>query len=353
MKTLVVKLGSSTVADARGRLRLGLLRARVAEIADLVAAGDRVVLVSSGAIACGQSRLGMRERPQRIAALQAASAVGQGRLFGAWERLLRQRGLAAAQVLLTSSDFSRRESYVNAGATLRRLLGWQVVPVVNENDTTATDEIRFGDNDVLAAQVAILLRADLLLLLTDRDGVFTADPQRDPEARLVERLDDEDLVAGAAVSDTGGRGVGGMAGKVAAARMAAAADVRTVIANGARDDVIPGAIGGEVVGTMVRPRPTGESAFRLWLRYAKPVRGTLEIDAGAAHALVCAGGSLLPVGVTAVHGSFAAGDAVAVMAPGRRELARGLTAMSAREVRRVAGLRSDEARRCCRTPTKK
>jgi glutamate 5-kinase len=344
MRTLVVKLGSSTVADTRGRLRLGLLGARVAEIAGLVAAGDRVVLVSSGAIACGQSRLGMQERPRRIEALQAASAVGQGRLFGAWERLLRQRGLAAAQVLLTSTDFARRESYVNAGATLRRLLTWHVVPVVNENDTTGTDEIRFGDNDVLAAQVAILLRADLLLLLTDQDGVFTADPGRDSGARLVERLDDQEVVAAAVVGGSGGRGVGGMAGKVVAARMAAAADVRTVIANGAHEDVIRRAAGGERVGTVARPHPTGESAFGLWLRYAKPVRGTLEIDAGAAQALVSTGGSLLPVGVTAVHGSFSAGDAVAVIAPDRREVARGLTTMSAREVRRVAGLRSDQVR---------
>ena len=155
-------------------------------------------------------------------------------------------------MLLTSTDFARRESYVNAGATLRRLLGWHVVPVVNENDTTGTDEIRFGDNDVLAAQVAIMLRADLLVLLTDRDGVFTADPGRDSTARLVERLDDEDLVSAAALEGSGARGVGGMAGKVAAARMAAAADVRTVIASGARDDVIRCAVSGEAVGTLAR-----------------------------------------------------------------------------------------------------
>ena len=344
MKTIVVKLGSTTVADGRGRLRRAVLSALIAEVAELTAAGHRVVVVSSGAIACGQSALGLRERPDRMADLQAASAVGQGRLFAAYARLCGRHGRTAAQVLLTSTDFAQRGSYVNARATLRRLLAWHIVPIVNENDTTATDEIRFGDNDVLAAQVAILLRADLLLLLTDRDGVFTADPGRHSGARLVERLDDEDLVAGAAVGSTGGRGVGGMAGKVAAARMAAAADVRTVIANGARDDVILCAVSGEAVGTVARPHPTGESAFRLWLRYAKPVRGTLEVDAGAAQALVCTGGSLLPVGVTAVHGSFSAGDAVAVMAPGRRELARGLTAMSAREVRRVAGLRSDQAR---------
>ncbi len=283
MKTIVVKLGSSTVADARGRLRLALLRARVAEIAELVAAGDRVVLVSSGAIACGQSRLGLPERPRRIPALQAASAVGQGRLFGAWERLLRRRGLDRGPGAPDEQDFAQRASYVNARATLRRLLGWQVVPVVNENDTTATDEIRFGDNDVLAAQVAIMLRADLLVLLTDRDGLFTADPRRDPQARLIERLDDRaDLVAPRCVERLRRPWGRRHAGKVAAALMAAAADVSTVIANGARDDVIRGASRAKPVGTLARPRPAGESAFKLWLRYAKPVRGTLEVDAGAA-----------------------------------------------------------------------
>src|SRR5674476_1117458 len=225
-------------------------------------------------------------------------------------------------------------SYVNARNTLRRLLGWGVVPAVNENDTTATDEIRFGDNDVLAAQVAIMLRASMLVLLTDQDGLYTSDPRRDPEARLVAR------VVGAASR----RGAGGMRGKVAAAVMAAAADVRTVIANGARPGILAAAVAGEPVGTIVSPRPAGVSAFKLWLRYAKPVCGTLEVDAGAARALASGGGSLLPVGVRAVHGGFAAGDAVAIVDPDGVEIARGLATMSARDLRRVRGLRSDELR---------
>jgi glutamate 5-kinase len=344
VKTVVVKLGSSTVSDDRGRLRRGLLARRVAEVARLVEEGHRVVIVSSGAIACGQSRLGLTERPRQIPALQAASAIGQGRLFDAYARLLQRQGLTAAQVLLTSEDFAQRASYVNARNTLRRLLGWRVVPVVNENDTTATDEIRFGDNDVLAAQVAIMLRADLLVLLTDRDGLFTSDPDRDRQARLITRLDRAADLDRAELRAHSRRGAGGMSGKVAAALMAAAADVTTVIGNGGREGVLAGAVGGTPAGTLVSPRPARGSAFKLWLRYAKPVRGTLEIDEGAARALAEGGGSLLPVGVTAVHGSFAAGDAVAIVDRQRREVARGLTALDAREVRRVAGLRTDEVR---------
>jgi glutamate 5-kinase len=344
VKTVVVKLGSSTVSDHRGRLRRGLIAGRVAEIAALVGEGQRVVVVSSGAIACGQSVLGMSERPRQIAALQAASAVGQGKLFDAYARCLRGSGFTAAQILLTSSDFAQRLSYVNARSTLRRLLGWGVVPIINENDTTATDEIRFGDNDVLAAQVAIMLRADLLLLLTDRDGLFSSDPVTDSQARLIDRVDDIGDLHGLDVRERSRRGVGGMRGKVAAALMAAAADVSTVIANGEHDGVITAAAHGLAVGTLVPPRPAHTSAFKLWLRYAKPVRGTLEIDAGAARALASGGSSLLAVGVVAVHGSFGAGDAVAIVAGGGREVARGLTTIGARELRRIAGMRSDAAR---------
>ena len=188
MKTIVVKVGSSTVADDHLRLRRRLLAGLVADIAELVHGGRRVVLVSSGAIACGQHVLGVTERPRQVPALQAASAVGQGRLFAHYERLFGDHELTAAQVLLTSEDFDRRDSYVNARNTLRRLLAWGVVPVVNENDTTATDEIRFGDNDVLAAQVAIMLRADLLVLLTDQDGLYTMDPRKHGAAELVRRV---------------------------------------------------------------------------------------------------------------------------------------------------------------------
>jgi len=344
MKTIVVKVGSSTVADDRLRLRRRLLAGVAADIAELVHGGRRVVLVSSGAIACGQHVLGVTERPRLVPALQAASAVGQGRLFAHYERLFADHELTAAQVLLTSDDFSRRTSYVNARNTLRRLLSWSVVPVVNENDTTATDEIRFGDNDVLAAQVAIMLGAGTLVLLTDQDGLYTGDPRRDPGARLVARVGHPRELAALEVGGASQRGAGGMRGKVAAALMAGAAGVGTVIANGSRPGVLRDIAAGGPVGTFVAPRPTHASAFKLWLRYAKPVRGTLEIDAGAVRALATGGSSLLPMGVRDVHGVFVPGDAVAIVDREGAEVARGLTTMSARDLRRVCGLRSDELR---------
>lgn len=345
VKTVVVKLGSSTVADDRLRLRRRLLAGVVADIAELVHGGRRVVLVSSGAIACGQHVLGIGERPRLVPELQAASAVGQGRLFAHYERLFGDHELMAAQVLLTSEDFNRRSSYVNARNTLRRLLSWGVVPVANENDTTATDEIRFGDNDVLAAQVAIMLRADHLVLLTDQEGLFTKDPRKHGEAALVRRVTEPRELAALEVGAASRRGAGGMRGKTAAALMAAAANVRTVIADGSRPGVLASIARGEEVGTLVLPRPTNASAFKLWLRYAKPVRGTLEVDAGAARALAQGGSSLLPVGVAAVHGTFAAGDAVAMVDPGGHEVARGLSTMSSRDLRSVRGLRTEESRR--------
>jgi glutamate 5-kinase len=344
VKTIVVKVGSSTVADDHLRLRRRLLAGLVADVGTLAHGGRRIVLVSSGAIACGQHVLGVADRPRQVPALQAASAVGQGRLFAHYERLFADHELTAAQVLLTSEDFARRSSYVNARNTLRRLLSWGVVPIVNENDTTATDEIRFGDNDVLAAQVAIMLRADLLVLLTDQDGLYTSDPRTDPSAELVKRVEDPAQLAALDVGEASRRGAGGMRGKTAAALMAAAANVRTVIANGSRSGVLTRAARGEEVGTLVSARPTSVSAFKLWLRYAKPVRGTLEVDAGAARALAQRGGSLLPVGVLAVHGGFVAGDAVTIVGPGGEEVARGLSTMSARDLRRACGLRSDELR---------
>ena len=346
VKTIVVKVGSSTVADDHLRLRRRLLAGLVADIAELVHGGRRVVLVSSGAIACGQHVLGVTERPRQVPALQAASAVGQGRLFAHYERLFGDHELTAAQVLLTSEDFARRDSYVNARNTLRRLLAWGVVPVINENDTTATDEIRFGDNDVLAAQVAIMLRADLLVLLTDQDGLYTSDPRkRRRRASWCDRVTRPRRSWPRSTSAT----PRGAAPAACAARWrrrswprppTCAPSSPTAPARASSPRRSP-------ARTSARRswrRATSASAFKLWLRYAKPVRGTLEVDAGAARALAQGGSSLLPVGVKAVHGAFAAGDAVAIVDPDGGEIARGIATMSARDLRRVRGLRSDELR---------
>ena len=344
MKTIVLKVGATTVTDDRLRLRRRLLTGLAAEVSELVHEGRGVVLVSSGAIACGQHALGMSERPRLVPALQAASAVGQGRLFSHYERLFSDHELTAAQVLLSIDDFARRTSYVNARSTLRRLLGWGVVPVVNENDTTATDEIRFGDNDILAAQVAMMLRAGMLVLLTDQDGLLADDPQCNPAAILVDKIAQPRELARVHAAAEVHRGVDGMREKVAAALMASAANVTTVIANGSRPGVLTAAVHGRPVGTLVAPRPSGASDFKLWIRYARPLRGRLVVDEGAVRALVSRGGSLLPVGVRAVHGGFAAGDAVAVVDVHGLEVARGLTTMSSRDLRHVQGLRSEDVR---------
>ena len=344
MKTIVLKVGATTVTDDRLRLRRRLLTGLAAEVSELVHEGRGVVLVSSGAIACGQHALGMSERPRLVPALQAASAVGQGRLFSHYERLFSDHELTAAQVLLASDDFARRTSYVNARSTLRRLLGWGVVPVVNENDTTATDEIRFGDNDILAAQVAMMLRAGMLVLLTDQDGLLAGDPQCNPAASLVDKIAQPRELARVHAAAEVHRGVDGMREKVAAALMASAANVTTVIANGSRPGVLTAAVHGRPVGTLVAPRPSGASDFKLWIRYARPLRGRLVVDEGAVRALVSRGGSLLPVGVRAVHGGFVAGDAVAVVDVHGLEVARGLTTMSSRDLRHVQGLRSEDVR---------
>ncbi|WP_205697730.1 glutamate 5-kinase [Conexibacter sp. SYSU D00693] len=344
MARLVVKLGSSTVAHDDGTLRADVVAAICAAVADRRKAGDDVVIVSSGAIARGVQLLGMGARPRAIEDLQAASAVGQGRLFRAFDDLLEGRGVTAAQVLLSFPDLVSREQYLNARATLSRLLELGVVPVVNENDTTATDEITFGDNDFLAAQVSILVGADRLVLLTSTDGVFTADPRIDPSARMVEEVDDPaELEALRITSSTSTLGSGGMRSKVTAAEMATAAGIPAVVCNGLRPDALPRALAGEPEGTRFAARDLGISSFKLWLRYAKPSHGELVVDEGAARALREGGTSLLPVGIVEVRGDFSAGDAVDVR-DGGGVLGKGIVSLDAAELRAVAGLRTDALR---------
>jgi glutamate 5-kinase len=343
----VIKLGSGIVARDDGTLRADALAAVADEVAARRRAGDDVVIVSSGAIARGLETMGFAARPTAIEDLQAASAVGQGRLFRFYDELLAERQVTAAQVLLTFFDLSHRTHYLNARQTLRRLLDWGVVPVINENDTTATDEISFGDNDFLAAQVAILVEADRLVLLTGVDGVYTADPRIDPDAAIVREITDfETLESQAAIgSSTSALGSGGMRSKVVAAEMSTAAGIPAAIVNGLR----PGALGrvlegGTDDGTHFPARALGYSSFKLWLRYAKPVHGTVTVDAGAARALRDGGTSLLPVGVVGVSGEFSAGDAVAVHAAAGDLLGKGIVTLGAGELRRVMGLQSAQVR---------
>jgi glutamate 5-kinase len=344
MGCVVVKLGSSIVVDERGEPRVDLLGEICDQLEELYRGGRGPVIVTSGAIARGMGLRAIPLRPRAIEELQAASAVGQGRLYQVYDELLRERGVPTAQVLLTFFDMSARSHYVNARQTLRKLLEWRVVPVINENDTTTTDEISFGDNDFLAAQVAILLGAELLLLLTDAEGVFTADPRADLEARLVPEVTEfdalEDLDIGHSTSPLGS---GGMRSKVVAAEMATAAGIPTVIASGLSPRTIVAAASGEAVGTRFGARAGRYSSFKLWLKYAKPTRGRIVVDAGAARALREGGTSLLPVGIVDIAGDFDAGDAVEIAHDGR-PVGKGISNYSAEELRKVRGLKSAAVR---------
>ena len=342
--TLVVKLGSSIVADDDGSLREEVLDSVCSQVAELEKSGEKLVLVTSGSIAMGIQTMGMEARPRAIDELQAASAVGQGPLFGQYRDRLAAAEVCSAQVLLTATDVAARNSYLNARQTLRRLLEWRVVPVINENDTTATDEITFGDNDFLAAQVAIMLEARLLVLLTNTDGLFTADPGSSPDARLVEHVDDFSNLVEMEIGDrTSVFGSGGMRSKVAAAEMATRAGVEVRICNGTVEGTLAASAAGEPTGTSFSPDTDPHSGYKLWLRYAKPVAGAVEIDEGAARVLRETGSSLLPVGVVAVVGEFAGGDAIEIRLEGV-PIGKGIANFSADEIDRIRGQRTPEVR---------
>jgi glutamate 5-kinase len=342
--TLVVKLGSSIVAADDGSLRADVLDSVCAQVASLEREGERVVMVTSGAIARGIRLMELPARPRAMDELQAASAVGQGDLFRAYESRLAEQGVHAAQVLLTAADIAARTNYLNARQTLQRLIQWGVVPVVNENDTTATDEITFGDNDFLAAQVAILLDARLLVLLTDIDALFTADPALQADAERIEEVRDFSELEGLDIGDrTSAFGSGGMRSKVAAAEMASEAGIPATICNGTKDGTLKAASAGEPVGTRFAANASRASSFKLWLKYAKPTHGRLLVDDGAARVLRESGSSLLPVGITAVEGEFDAGDAVEVTSDGST-IGKGIVDYSAIELSRVLGMKSAQVR---------
>jgi glutamate 5-kinase len=342
--TLVVKLGSSIVAADDGELRTEVLDSVCEQVSALERSGERVVMVTSGAIARGMRLMELPVRPRAMDELQGASAVGQGDLFRAYESRLGSHGTRAAQVLLTAGDIAARTNYLNARRTLKRLVEWGVVPVINENDTTATDEISFGDNDFLAAQVALLLDARLLVLLTNIDGLLSADPQLDPSARLISEVADFSELEALAIGDrTSAFGSGGMRSKVAAAEMASEAGIPAVICNGTVPGTLAAAAAGATGGTHFVAQDGKTSSFKLWLKYAKPARGRITVDAGAARMLRESGSSLLPVGIVGVEGEFEAGDAVDVALDGTT-IGKGIADYSARELARVLGMKSAAVR---------
>jgi glutamate 5-kinase len=344
MATVVVKLGSSIVADEAGEVRTDVLELVCDQVAERYRGGDETVVVTSGAIARGMRLMELPMRPTAMQELQAASAVGQGKLYRHYDELLQGRGVPSAQVLLTFFDMSARTHYLNARHTLRTLLRWRVVPVINENDTTTTDEISFGDNDFLAAQVAILLGADLLVLLTDTGGLHTSDPRRDRDAELITDVTSLEELEGYEIGlSSSPLGSGGMRSKVVAAEMATAAGIPVTITSGVESESVAAALAGEPGGTRFHPQEGRVSSFKLWLKYAKPTQGRLLVDEGAERALRERGTSLLPVGVVEVEGQFEAGDAVEVRCDGR-PVGKGIAGYSAAELRRIRGLKTDEVR---------
>ncbi|MDR0480738.1 MAG: glutamate 5-kinase [Gallionellaceae bacterium] len=336
-KRIVIKVGSSLVTNQGEGLDTAAIGAWAKQIAELRGNGCEVVLVSSGAIAEGMQRLGWKQRPSAVYELQAAAAVGQMGLVQVYESRFREHGLRAAQVLLTHADLADRERYLNARSTLRTLLHLGVIPIINENDTVVTDEIKFGDNDTLGALVANLIEADALVILTDQVGLFSADPRKDPAAKLIAEAQAGDAelekMAGGAGTAIGR---GGMITKVLAAKRAARSGAHTVIASGHEPDALPRLLRGESIGTLLVAPQLTLAARKQWLADHLQVSGRLTLDAGAIRALRNEGKSLLPIGVISVGGEFERGAVVALLDENGHDIARGLVNYNAAEARRIA-----------------
>ena len=342
-KRFVVKVGSSLVTNQGQGLDRPALARWAAQIAQLRKMNREVVLVSSGAIAEGMQRLGWSKRPHAVNELQAAAAVGQMGLVQVYESCFREHGLLSSQILLTHDDLADRKRYLNARSALRTLLALGVIPVINENDTVATDEIRVGDNDTLGSLVTNLVEADVMIILTDQSGLFSADPRRNPDATLVTEADAGDpaleKMAGGAGSAIG---LGGMLTKIAAAQRAARGGAHTVIASGHEPDVLVRLANGERMGTLLLAKSATLAARKQWLAGHLQLRGRVMLDAGAVKALQAGGKSLLPIGVYDVSGEFERGEVVSCQDESNREIARGLINYSAQETRRILRTPSSE-----------
>ncbi len=341
-KRWVIKIGSSLLtADGKG-LDPEAMSSWVKQMVALREAGIELILVSSGAIAAGMSKLNWDTRPKEMHKLQAAAAVGQMVLVQAWENCFDQFNCQAAQILLTHEDLSDRQRYLNARTTLRTLVELNIIPVINENDTVTTDEIQFGDNDTLAALVANLVEADLLVILTDRDGMFDADPRTNPDAQLITEAKASDSSLDKIAGGAGNLGKGGMQTKLRAARFAARSGTNTIIVGGKIPNVITKLQHSEKLGTLLVPDHTPIAARKQWLAGQLQVKGKITLDDGAVKALLTRHKSLLPVGVRQVTGDFSRGEIVSCINNKGDEVARGLVNYSANEARQIMGLASDE-----------
>lgn len=341
MSRFVVKIGTSSLTDEDGVIDADVIANVASQVDVLRSEGHEVTIVSSGAIAAGLPVLGIAasERPADAVSLQAMSSIGQPALLRTWSEAFAEHGLVLGQILLAPHNFGERSQYLHARSTLTRLHEFGVVPLINENDAVTDSEIRYGDNDRIAALVAHLIAADVLILLTDTDGVLTADPRIDPDASLIEEIAEFDQLLESAIGGPGTvRGSGGMASKLTAARIAAWSGVRTVIANASRPSVIVDAAHGrEGVGTTINARPTTLSARKLWIGFAMPSMGTIHVDAGARRALERGGRSLLAVGVVSVDGSFDRRDPVDVIDPEGTVFAKGITRVSTQDLHAAGG----------------
>jgi len=345
-QTIVIKIGTSSLTQPEtGNLALSTIASLVEVMASLRHQGDRVVLVSSGAVGVGCARLRLTERPRNIAVKQAVAAVGQGRLIRVYDDLFTTLQQTIAQVLLTRNDLIERHSYVNVYNTFQQLLKLGVIPIVNENDTVAIDELKFGDNDNLSALVASLVEADWLFLLTDVDRLYSADPRTNPEAKPIVLVENMEQLAAFQVQtgdSKSGWGTGGMVTKIEAAKIATASGVRTVITQGRFPENIKKILKGEAIGTQFEPQPRPVNARKHWIANVLIPAGKLYLDAGAVKAIADAGKSLLAAGITEIRGEFLSGDAVQLCDSEGREIARGLVNYSSVELRKIQGCHSDK-----------
>jgi glutamate 5-kinase len=342
-KRLVVKVGTSSLTHSTGKLNLAQLERLVRALADLANQGRQVVLVTSGAIGAGMGRLGFNKKPKTIPEKQAAAAVGQGLLMHMYEKLFSEYGYAVGQVLLTRDDMNNRGRFLNARNALLTLLQYRVIPVVNENDTVAIEEMRVRDHDTLPALVAGSVDADLLVLLSDIDGLYNGDPRTDETARIIPLVREINLEIERLAGGTGSAlGTGGMGTKIAAAKIAMNSGIPMVIANGKRADVLAGLLAGEALGTLFVPKETRLHTKERWIAFGSPVQGEIRVDHGAFKAIRLTGKSLLPIGITGVEGNFEPGNVVSIKAPDGTEIARGMVNYSGEEIRRIKGRKTAE-----------
>lgn len=342
-KRIVVKVGTSMLSHSTGKLNFQRIERLVRELADLANQGKEIILVTSGAVSAGMDRLGLKEKPKTIPEKQAAAAVGQGILLHTYEKIFGEYGQIVAQVLLTREDSVNRKRYANSRNTLLTLLNMGVIPIINENDAVAVDELKIGDNDTLSAMVASIVDADVLIILSDVEGVFTANPQSNPDAALIPEISDitpelEELAGGPGSM----RGTGGMYTKIQAAKIAVNSGVVMVIASGFRDGVVREVLSGSNVGTLFLSKESRLHIRKRWLAFGARIRGAVIVDKGCEQAIITTGSSLLPAGITTVDGDFEQGSTIRILTAEGREIARGVVNYGADDVRKIAGVQTQD-----------